>query len=97
MSEKKLRRVLTSIAVTASLGLTATATGNASERTGWRPERLRVVKEVESLPALDIWSLLNRLWEKSGARIDPNGGKSGARIDPNGAPTEPLVDPDDKP
>ena len=33
MSEKKLRRVLTSIAVTVSLGLTATATGNASEGT----------------------------------------------------------------
>ena len=85
MSEKKLRRVLTSIAVTVSLGLTATATGNASEGTRRRlPERLRVVEAVETpLSAFGIWSLLNQIWEKSGARIDPNG-----------APIDPPLDPD---
>ncbi len=97
MSEKKLRRILTSVAIAASLGLTATAQGNAAERIRWRAVQPGVIGAAEGLPGFQFWVLLGRIWQKSGARIDPNGEKSGARIDPNGGKSGARIDPNGQP
>jgi hypothetical protein len=94
MSEKKLRPVLTAFVIAASLFLTSTAPADAAERGSRRAERSRVVGAAEGgLPGFQLWSILSRIWQKSGARIDPNGEKNGARIDPNGGKSGARIDP----
>jgi hypothetical protein len=86
MSEKKLRLVLTSFTVAASLFLT-TAAGNAAERPRRQTEGLRVLSLVEGGWRLPLWRLLSRAWQKAGSHMDPEGAaqKAGSHMDPEGA------------
>jgi hypothetical protein len=83
MSEKKLRLVLTSAVIAASLCLTVAADAGATERSRWHGRSSERAEHRWEIPFLD---LLTRLWSKSGVRIDPEGQtqKSGVRIDPEG-------------
>ena len=86
MSEKKLRLVLTSIVVAASLVLTTTD-GNAAERTRRQTEGLRVLSMAEGRWELPLWQFLTRVWQKAGSHMDPEGTtrKAGSHMDPEGA------------
>lgn len=88
MSEKKLRLVLASFAVAASLFLT-TATGNAAERPRMRTDELRILSLVEGGWRLPLWQLLSRTWQKAGSHMDPEGAaqKAGSHMDPEGVKT----------
>jgi hypothetical protein len=86
MSEKKLRLVLTSAAVAASLFLTA-ADGNAADRTRRQTDGLRALSIIEGQWDFPLWELMTRTWQKAGSRMDPEGAaqKAGSRMDPEGA------------
>ena len=87
MFEKKLRLVLTSTAVAASLFLTA-ADGNAAERTRRKTEGLRILSIAEGRWESQLWQFLTRTWQKAGSHMDPEGAtqKAGSHMDPEGAP-----------
>ena len=75
MSEKKLRRVLTSAAVAASLFLTAAAGASAAEpharRTQVRGGQIHS-NPGDSRP-FSLWKFLVGVWEKRGVGMDPEG------------------------
>jgi hypothetical protein len=76
MSEKKLRRTLTSAAVAASLLLTAAAGASAAEPHG-RRSQVRGGGQVHVDPGdsrpFSLWKFLVSIWEKRGIGMDPDG------------------------
>lgn len=77
MSEKKLRRILTSAAVATSLFLTAAAGASAAEPQGRRSQQIRGGEQFHIIPGdsrpFSLWKFLVSVWEKRGVGMDPDG------------------------